>query len=95
MADSSSMFVLYTLELLKWDGDHTTLDIYYPVIQKIIEWQLSVSSQFGVPVKLETTYDVLNFPQYTLSAYASAFHMAVLKAGAVLAKYVSLEQTCH
>jgi len=40
MADSSSMFVLYVLELLKWDGDRTTLDLYYDTITKIVEWQV-------------------------------------------------------
>ena len=41
MADSSQMFVLYVLELLKWDGDHTTLDLYYDTIKKAIDWQVS------------------------------------------------------
>ena len=47
--------------------------------------QFSVSSTYGVPYKLETTYDVLQFPSYQLSAYASTFHLAVLKATAELA----------
>ena len=41
MSDSSQMFVLYVLELLKWDGDHTTLDLYYDTIKKAIDWQVS------------------------------------------------------
>lgn len=46
-----------------------------------------MSATYGVPLKLETTYDVLRFPAlYDLSTYASVFHLAVLKAGAVLAK---------
>ena len=57
MADSTSMFICYVLELLRWSGDAETLDLYYPVVKRAAEWQMSVSKDFGVPVKLETTYD--------------------------------------
>lgn len=81
---SCRMFVLYILELYR-AGDSTSLHLYWPVAKKGIQWQLSTATQFGLPYKLQTTYDILGFPKYSLSAYTSVFHLAVLKAGAVLA----------
>ena len=57
MADCSSMFICYILELVRWSGDSETLDLYYPMAKRAAEWQMSVSKDLGVPVKLETTYD--------------------------------------
>merc|ERR1719174_2595411 len=85
MSDSSSMFVLYVLELLRWSGDRATLQLYYPVVKRVAQWQMNVSSTFGVPVGLETSYDILGFPRYTLSAYASVFHLAAMAATRELA----------
>jgi len=34
---------------------------YWPVIQKIVQWMISTTTQIGVPYKLETTYDILQF----------------------------------
>ena len=47
MADSSQMFVLYVLELLRWDGDRSTLDLYYPTIKKAIGWQVRTGIMYG------------------------------------------------
>ena len=55
MADSTSMFIMYVLELLRWDGDAQTLQLYYPTVKRAAEWQMNVSATFGVPLKLETT----------------------------------------
>ena len=35
---------------------------------------------------LETTYDILGFPKYEISAYASIFHMMAMKAASYLAR---------
>ena len=80
MSDSTSMFIVYVLELYKWDADVVTLKTYWPVIQKAVSWINSTALEFGVPYKLETTYDVLGFPKYELSTYASAFHILALMA---------------
>jgi len=85
MSDSSSMFVIYILELLRWDGDTGTAALYYPTVKRVVAWQLAAAKTYGVPYKLETTYDILEFPQYDLSAYASVFHIAALKAAEQLA----------
>jgi hypothetical protein len=61
MADSTSMFICYVLELLRWAGDEFTLKEYYPTVKRAAEWQMSVSADYGVPLKLETTYDILGW----------------------------------
>ena len=78
MSDSTSMFILYVLELLRWNGDTETLRLYYPTVRRAALWQMNVSSEFGVPLKLETTYDILQFPKkYQLSTYASVVRAPV------------------
>lgn len=88
MSDSSSMFVVDVLELLRWSGDVDTVKLYYPTIVKIAKWQMAKSAQYGVPVKLETTYDIIGFPRYTLSTYASIFHLLAMKATMELANFL-------
>ena len=50
MSDSTSMFICYILELLRWSGDKQTLDLYYPTVKRAAEWQISVSVDYGVCV---------------------------------------------
>lgn len=87
MADSTSMFVLYVLELLRWDGDSATAQRYYPTVKRAAQWQMNASAVHGVPRKLQTSYDILDFPKYELSAYASAFHLLAMAAAAELADF--------
>lgn len=35
------MFILYVLELLRWDGDKETLRLYYPTVKRAAMWQVS------------------------------------------------------
>jgi len=85
MADSTSMFICYILELLKWSSDSTSLKLYYPTVKRAALWQMNVSATYGVPLKLQTTYDILGFTKYELSSYSSAFHIMAMKAAAELA----------
>ena len=85
MADSSSMFICYILELLKWNGDAESLKLYYPTVKRAAEWQMNVSATYGVPFKLQTTYDILGFTKYELSSYSSVFHIMAMRAAAELA----------
>eukprot|EP00035_Acanthoeca_spectabilis_P015534 m.310465 g.310465 ORF g.310465 m.310465 type:complete len:540 (-) comp16380_c0_seq1:162-1781(-) len=85
MADATSMFIVYILELLRWAGDTTSLGLYYPTVRRAAEWQMNVSASLGVPTHLETTYDILQFPQHQLSTYASVFHITAMRAAAALA----------
>ena len=85
MADSPSMFICYILELLKWNGDAESLKLYYPTVKRAAEWQMNVSATYGVPFKLQTTYDILGFTKYELSSYSSVFHIMAMRAAAELA----------
>lgn len=86
MSDSTSMFIVYVLELLRWGGDNTTLQLYYPTVKRAAQWQMMRAEELGLPQHLETTYDILQFPQYQLSAYASVFHLLAMSATVELAK---------
>jgi hypothetical protein len=73
------MFILYVLELLRWSGDTETLKLYYPTVRRIAMWQMNKSAEFGVPLQLETTYDILGFPKkYQLSTYATVVSAPIL-----------------
>jgi hypothetical protein len=85
MGDGSSAFVLEVLELYRGANDTTTLQLYWPTIRRIVQWQIRMSAAFSVPQGLQTTYDILGFPSYQISAYVSVFHMATMAAGAELA----------
>lgn len=37
MSDSTSMFICYVLELLRWTGDRRTLELYYPTVKRAAE----------------------------------------------------------
>ena len=84
MGDSSSAFVLEVLELYRWANDTTTLELYWQTVKQVVHWQLKQSEVYGVPFKLETSYDILGFPAYELAAYNSVFHIATLAAAAEL-----------
>lgn len=79
MVDSSSMFMVYLLELLNWDGDLTSLQLYWPTVKGIVQWHIAQTEKLGVPYKLETTYDQLGFPKYDASSYATAFHLLAMR----------------
>ena len=85
MGDSSSAFVIELLELYRWANDTETLKLYYKTVKGVVKWQLNVSAAFGLPYRLETTYDLLGFPRFELAAYNSVFHIATLAAAAELA----------
>lgn len=57
---------------------------------KAAEWHMSVSSQYGIPVKLQNTYDILALNQYTFSTYNSAFHLLAMRAAEELAKAMGI-----
>jgi non-lysosomal glucosylceramidase len=85
MSDSSSMFIVYLLELMRWSNDTRSLELYYPAAKRAAQWQMDKSEEFGVPLGLDSTYDILKFPKYQLSSYASAFHLLAMRATMELA----------
>eukprot|EP00755_Sulcionema_specki_P009882 Sspe_Gene.44889::Locus_22090_Transcript_1_1_Confidence_0.750_Length_3051::g.44889::m.44889 len=88
MSDCSSMYIVYILELLRWDNDFETLNDLYPIARKAAEWQISVSDEtYGLPLRLQTTYDILALNRYNFSAYSSVFHIVAMRAMAALAAH--------
>ena len=91
----SKAFVLEVLELYRGANDTTTLQLYWPTIKRIVQWQIRMSAAFSVPQGLQTSYDILGFPAYELSAYVSVFHIATMAAGAELATAVGDNAFAH
>ncbi|CAF2576069.1 unnamed protein product [Rotaria sp. Silwood2] len=80
MGDVTTIFILETLELYRWTNDLTFLKDMYPHVIAGIQWQLSVSSQLGLPEHLECTYDIPNMSQYPTTTFNSFMHLAALRA---------------
>eukprot|EP01064_Diplonema_japonicum_P033224 TRINITY_DN64_c1_g2_i1.p1 TRINITY_DN64_c1_g2~~TRINITY_DN64_c1_g2_i1.p1 ORF type:complete len:965 (+),score=272.99 TRINITY_DN64_c1_g2_i1:68-2962(+) len=88
MSDCSTMYIIYLLELLKWNDDTAFVKEWYPVAKKAAEWQISVSTVSGMPYKLQTTYDILALNRYDASTYSTVFHIAAMRAMAELAQFM-------
>ncbi|CAF4832453.1 unnamed protein product, partial [Rotaria magnacalcarata] len=71
MGDVTTIFILETLELYRWTNDFTFLKDMYPHVVAGIQWQLSVSTQLGLPEHLECTYDIPNMSQYPTTTFNS------------------------
>ncbi|CAF3641209.1 unnamed protein product [Rotaria socialis] len=80
MGDVTTIFILETLELYRWTNDFTFLKDMYPHVVAGIQWQLSVSTQLGLPEHLECTYDIPNMSQYPTTTFNSFMHLAALRA---------------
>ncbi|CAF0731261.1 unnamed protein product [Adineta steineri] len=80
MGDVTTIFILETLELYRWTNDFNFLKDMYPHVVAGIQWQLSVSTEFGLPEHLECTYDIPNMSQYPTTTFNSFMHLAALRA---------------
>ena len=80
MGDVTTIFILETLELYRWTNDSAFLKDMYPHVVAGIQWQLSVSSQLGLPEHLECTYDIPYMSQYPTTTFNSFLHLAALRA---------------
>ena len=85
MSDVSSMFIVYVLELYKWENDKATLSKLWLNVKNAAQWHINVSKKFGVPEHLVNTYDVLGQDHYDLCAFNSAFHILAMAAARELA----------
>lgn len=92
MSDVSSMLIVYILEMYQWGGDIDLLKEMYPVIVKAADWHISTTGSYGIPIRLQNTYDVLALNAYTFSAYNSAFHLLAMKAAHRAAQIMSDNQ---
>ena len=79
MGDVTSIFILETLEFYRWTNDMTFLKDMYPHVVAGINWQIKVASSFGLPERLECTYDIPNLSQYPTTTFNSFLHLAVLR----------------
>jgi non-lysosomal glucosylceramidase len=80
MGDVTTIFIIQTFELYRWTNDLTFLENMYPHVLKGIEWQLNVSSNFGLPEHLQCTYDIPKLHEYPTTTFNSFVHLAALRA---------------
>ena len=85
MADVSSMFLVYILELYRWANDSATLHELWPNAKLAAQWHINISAEYGVPTHLVNTYDVLAQHHYDLCSYNSGFHLLAMAAARELA----------
>eukprot|EP01059_Diplonema_ambulator_P001585 TRINITY_DN11354_c0_g1_i1.p1 TRINITY_DN11354_c0_g1~~TRINITY_DN11354_c0_g1_i1.p1 ORF type:complete len:975 (+),score=272.70 TRINITY_DN11354_c0_g1_i1:44-2968(+) len=90
MSDCSSMYIIYLLELLRWNNDQDFVRTWYPTARKAAEWQISVSTFHGMPTKLQTTYDILDMQGYSAVTYSTVFQIVCMKAMAKLAEFMNI-----
>jgi len=86
MSDVTSMYIVYVLELYRWQNDTETLTKLWPIIKKAAQWQMSVSAEDGAPQHLENTYDILGPPRFKHVSYNTVFHLLAMAAAAELAQ---------
>ena len=89
MGDVTTIFILETLELYRWTNDLNFLKDMYSHVVAGINWQISVSSQLGLPEHLECTYDIPNMSQYSTTTFNSFMYLAALHASMELASIMN------
>jgi uncharacterized protein (DUF608 family) len=80
MGDVTTVFILETLELYRWTNDPAFLKDMYPHVLAGVKWQLSASSSFGLPERLQCTYDIPGMDRYPTTTFNSFMHLAALRA---------------
>eukprot|EP00045_Choanoeca_perplexa_P015074 m.182287 g.182287 ORF g.182287 m.182287 type:complete len:987 (+) comp16883_c0_seq1:64-3024(+) len=85
MSDVSSMLIVYAYEMYHWHNDSSVLEAIWPQLVGAAEWQISVSTKYGIPYKLTATYDVLGLADYPTATYNGVFHLLAMRTIAELA----------
>ena len=88
MSDVSSMYIVYLLELLRWNNDQDFVKEWFPTAKKAADWHISVSTFHNMPYKLQTTYDVLALNQYETCSYSAVFHILAMRSMAELCVFM-------
>eukprot|EP01060_Flectonema_neradi_P034788 TRINITY_DN6212_c0_g2_i1.p1 TRINITY_DN6212_c0_g2~~TRINITY_DN6212_c0_g2_i1.p1 ORF type:complete len:973 (+),score=112.61 TRINITY_DN6212_c0_g2_i1:37-2955(+) len=88
MSDVSSMYIVYLLELLRWNNDTDFVREWFQTAQRAAEWQISVSTYHGMPYRLQTTYDILGFNNYDTCTYSTVFHILAMRSMAELCLFM-------
>lgn len=97
MGDCTSAFVLGVYKQYLWSGDRKGFDELWPAAKKAAQWQIQRSRKFGLPERLDNTYDWWGFADKDVVAYNAVMHLAALRAAAVMAQVggdAAFAQTC-
>eukprot|EP00039_Didymoeca_costata_P023556 m.7494 g.7494 ORF g.7494 m.7494 type:complete len:1006 (-) comp3723_c0_seq2:57-3074(-) len=95
MSDVSSMYIVYILELYRWQNDTETLKEMYPIIKRAAMWHMNVSAADGTPEYLVNTYDILRPEDHKHVTYNSVFHLLCMSAAAELARAMDDDEFAH
>jgi non-lysosomal glucosylceramidase len=85
MGDSASSLILEAWQIYSWSGDRVFLDSIWPNVKKAAEWQIRRSETYGLPQKLENTYDWWQFGEKDLVSYNGFLHLSAMLAAEKLA----------
>ena len=86
MGDCTSAFVLALYEHYLWTNDRKLLDALWPHARKATLWQIERARRYGLPDRLNNTYDWWGFDGKDVVAYNAIMQLAALRAAAQLAK---------
>ena len=85
MGDSATDFILEAWQIYSWTGDQGFLDSIWPNVKKAAAWQIHRSEAYGLPQKLENTYDGWQFGEKNLVSYNAFLHLSAMLAAEKLA----------
>jgi uncharacterized protein (DUF608 family) len=86
MGDSETIFILWAWQVYSWTGDRQFLDRVWTNVKKAVDWQIRRSSKYGLPERLENTYDWWQFGEKDLVAYNAFLHLAAMLAAEKIAQ---------
>jgi non-lysosomal glucosylceramidase len=86
MGDSETVFILWAWQIYSWTGDRDFLDLHWPKVKRAAEWQIERSARYGLPERLQNTYDWWQFDKKYLVAYNAFLHLAAMLAAEKLAQ---------
>jgi len=85
MGDSATGFILEAWQIYSWTGDKDFLNSIWPNVKKAAAWQIHRSEAYGLPQKLENTYDGWQFAEKNLVSYNAFLHLSAMLAAEKLA----------
>jgi len=85
MGDSATDFLLEAWQIYAWTGDKGFLDAIWPNLRAAAAWQIERSEAYGLPQKLENTYDWWQFGDKDLVSYNAFLHLAAMAAAEKIA----------
>jgi uncharacterized protein (DUF608 family) len=86
MGDSESVLILWAWQIYSWTGDRQYLDRVWANVKKAADWQIQRSTRYGLPERLENTYDWWRFGEKDLVAYNAFLHLAAMLAAEKIAR---------